>query len=298
MRTSFGFAAFALLASEYAFALFVQKPCCSAFPHAGASFGPQLPWTSPGVFGVVSRGEDKDCQGGIAGTVVLIDRGLEPFVDTVRACQAKGAVAVIVRNVASSGGSIDDLVVMGAPMHEAGTVAIPSIFVSRKTGDELDAMLAMNPNVFVELFAADDVNSLMAYLAYVVMSAESLFFAMLFMLVLVVIGTRKRRSTRGGCWRRCRRNDHETSYSRHALLVNDQALVEPLHHQQQPSTSNGRDLMDPESKLVTITTSYPVVFNNPTAASLHNGSNTQVQRLVSIPVNAVNNEPVFEQQEQ
>ena len=234
------------------------------------------------------------------GTVVLIDRGLEPFLDTVKACQARGAVAVIVRNVASSPGTDSDLVVMGAAsQHEASGVTVPSVFVSRKTGDELDAMLALNANVFVELFAADDVNSLMAYLAYMVMSAETLFFAMLFMLVLIVLGTRRRRSSARRC---CNRNNEESSYSRHALLVNDRALMEPLaanSSQQQQQQA----LLDPEAKINTVTTSFPVVFHAQHQHSIPNStmssnSHNNAQRLVSVPVNAINDEPVFEQQDQ
>jgi len=269
-----------LVATLSAEALFVQKPCCSAFPHAGASFGPQLPWTSPGVFGILSRSQDKDCQGAVPGTIVLVDRGLEQFVDAVLACQEKGVMGVVVRNVASTGGSENDLIVMGSPHKDTG-VKIPSVFVSRKTGDELDAMLALEPTVFVELFAADDVNSLMAYVAYLVMSVETLFFGVLFMLIVLVVGTRRVSSPRRCCRRSCRKSD-----DRSALIVNDRALLEPL----QPNSIRVpfADSADLESKLRPdrAILSYPVVFAN----------GIQEQHSVSLPVS--DDEPVFEQQEQ
>jgi hypothetical protein len=285
-----GLAGLLLCVTSPSTALFVQTPCCSAFPHAGASFGPQLPWTSPGVFGVLSRGEDKECQGGVSGTIVLIDRGLEPFVDTVKACQEKGAVAVVVRNVLSSGGDEGELVLMAAAQKETG-VSVPSVFVSRKTGDELDAMLALNPSVFVELFAADDVNSLMAYVAYLMMSMETIFFGVLFMLVLVILGARRNRVNHG---RRCCRRGQDDSYTRTALIVNDESLLEPLQPNSS-SLSRAAASRDPESKLSTSTTArpstltaYPVVFSN----------GTQQEHSVSVPVDPINDEPVFEQQEQ
>jgi hypothetical protein len=195
-----------------------------------------------------------------------------------------------VRNVLSSGGDEGELVVMAAAQKETG-VSVPSVFVSRKTGDELDAMLAMNPSVFVELFAADDVNSLMAYVAYLVMSMETLFFGVLFMLVLVVLGARRNRVNHG---RRCCRRGQDDSYTRTALIINDQALLEPLQPNSS-SLSRAAASTDPESKLSTSTTArpstltaYPVVFSN----------GAQQEHSVSVPVDPINDEPVFEQQEQ
>ena len=217
----------------------------------------------------------------------MIDRGLEPFVDAVRACQSKGAVAVVVRNVESSGDDESDLVVMGAAQQNPG-ISVSSVFVSRKTGDELDAMLAIEQTIFVELFAADDVNSLMAYIAYLVMSVESLFFALLIMLVVAVFATRRMHRGRRTCRRPCCR-PKDGNFGRTALIVNDRSLLEPL----QPNVSRltSAETSDLESKIRTdrvnlVTLSYPVVFVN----------GTQQQHSVSIPVN--NDEPIFEQQEQ
>jgi len=282
-----------LVWAESTHALLVQKPCCSAYPHAGATFGPQLPWVSPGVMGILSRSQDKDCNGAVPNSIVMIDRGLELFVEAVKACQEKGAVAVVVRNVASSGGGDNDLIVMGSTQREA-SIKVPSVFVSRKTGDELDAMLAMNPTVFVELFAADDVNSIMAYVAYLVMSVESLFFAVVFFSLFFIMCTRRiaRRGGRSGrCSRiRCCKKYHD---SRTAMLVNDRSLLEPL--QPNSTTQLSSNTSDPESKPPKgrngeAVQSYPIVYSN--------GVASVIEHSVSLRVDPNNEEPLFEQQEQ
>jgi len=210
----------------------------------------------------------------------MIDRGLESFVDAVKACQAKGVVAVVVRNVASSGGGENDLIVMGAAEKDGG-VHIPSVFVSRKTGDELDVLLAMNPTVFVELFAADDVNSIMAYIAYLIMSVETLFFAVVFFTIVIVLGSRKRMN-RGRC---CRRKETET---RAALLVNDSSLLEPLQPTRVSSVASDPESKPPKDGNAQAIQSYPVVFANGAVN----------ERTVSLRVDPNNEEPLFEQQEQ
>ena len=221
----------------------------------------------------------------------MIDRGLESFVDAVKACQQKGVVAVVVRNVASSGGGDNDLIVMGSTQHES-SILVPSVFVSRKTGDELDAMLAINPTVFIELFAADDVNSIMAYIAYLVMSVETLFFAVVFLSVVIILGSRRiaRRSGRVGCCRRC--CCRKARDSRVAILVDDRALLEPL----QPNSASlmSSNTADPESKppkdrVAQAVQSYPIVYAN---------GATTVEHSVSLRVDPDNEEPLFEQQEQ
>jgi hypothetical protein len=275
---------FLVLSHQNVRSLFVQKPCCSAFPHSGASFGPKLPWTSPGVFGVLSKGTDKDCSGAVAGTVVLMDRGLESFVDTVKACQAKGAVAVVVRNVLGSGEGPNDLITMGSA-HKDSSVHVSSIFVSSRTGDDLETLFATNPTVFVELFAADDVNSLMAYVAYLVMSVESLFFVLLSLLIMVFVWTRRAlHSERRKC-RCCRQRHHRT-----ALIVADSDMLQPLQTQ---LLSDSNRLLDPESKppgerAASSVIVLPVVYNN----------GGQVEHSVHINADPTNLEPVFEQQEQ
>ena len=235
-------------------------------------------------------GHEKDCSGAVPNSVVMIDRGLESFVDAVKACQDQGAVAVIVRNVHSTGGGENDLVVMGATQKETG-ITVPSIFVSRKTGDELDAMLAVNPTVLVELFAADDVNSIMAYLAYLIMSVETLFFiTILFSIALFAASKRnKRRCTR------CRRND-ELGERQEAILIfenSSRSLLEPLNG------SSGENLNDPESKPApkqdsnsSAIQSYPVVYANA------NGGNVRQEQLVNLRVDPKNEDILFEQQEQ
>jgi len=229
--------------------------------------------------------EDKDCHGAVENSIVMIDRGMESFVDAVRACQEKKVRAVVVRNVASSGGSENDLVVMGAESKETG-VSIPSVFVSRKTGDELDALLTIHNRVFVELFAADDVDSVMAYLSYLIMSVETLFFAMFLSVVLVFICAR-RVSRQNKCRRCCSSNGER----RHALLVNDQSLVEPLRSSTSHSAANGNDIENKPRADRSANTSislYPVV--------LVNGAQHQAV-AISVPVDP-NDEPVFDQQDQ
>jgi len=271
-------------------ALLVQRPCCSAYAHAGASFGPQLPWVAPGVMGTLSRGQDKECNGATPNSIVMIDRGMESFVDAVKACQEKGVVAVVVRNVASSSGGENDLIVMGSASGESG-VHVPSVFVSRKTGDELDAMLAMNPTVFVQLFAADDINSLMAYLAYLVMSVETMFFFVVFFSIVFIISSR-RMIRKNRCRNRrccCRRNESESS--RVALIINDRSLIEPL----QPNNTNQlSNAVDPESKPPKerngsqAVHAYPIVYAN----------GISQDHTVHLRVDPDNEEPLFEQQEQ
>jgi len=273
------------LVCAFSQALYVEKPCCSVYPHAGANFGPQLPWTNPGVFGVLSRALDKDCQGGVPGTIVMIDRGMESFVDSVKACQDRGAVAVVVRNVVSSGGAENDLVVMSSP-HQEPDIRVPSVFISRRSGDELDAILATQPIVFVQLFAADDVNYLMAYLAYLVMSVETLFFAMLVFSIAILLWTR-RMFRRNGSSRRC--CCRRPGYSRVALLVQNRSLTEPLQGTSNNAVADGEDIENKlrqggrESSMLV----YPVVYSN--------GDN---EHSVHISVDPHNQEPVFEQQEQ
>jgi hypothetical protein len=225
----------------------------------------------------------------------MIDRGMESFVDAVKACQEKRVKAVIVRDVLASGGGENDLIVMGSS-HKDGSITIPSVFVSRKTGDELDALIATNPAVFVELFAADDVNSLMAYVAYLVMSAETLFFLFVLSMVLLVVGTRRmfRSRSSNSTGRRCRlckgKDDQE---HRAALLVNNRGLFEPLHPSSSTNTSRVTSSEDLEGKLRSdnrIQVSYPVVYAQDSTTANH--------QQQSLPVHTVNDDPVFDQQEQ
>jgi len=217
---------------------------------------------------------------------------MESFVDAVKACQELGAVGVIVRNVASSGGSENDLVVMGASTKDHG-VRVPSVFVSRKTGDELDAMLALNPTVFVELFAADDVNSIMAYLAYLAMSVEMLFFSFIFFAV--VVGASLRRRAHSPRSRRCCRRA-EASQRTALIVAHDSDLLQPL------TSATASEEEDPESKRPK-EQAFPIVYanNSQTVANSSNGSasgNARREELVNFPVDPKNEEPVFDQQEQ
>lgn len=304
----------ALIASTNA--LLVQQPCCSAYAHAGASFGPRLPWVSPGVAAKLSRAQDKDCTGAVEGELVMIDRGLEPFVDAVRACQQKGARAVIVRNVPSSAEGENDVIVMGALKGQAEDIRIPSVFISKRAGNELDVLLTMNENVFVELFAADDVNSIMAYIAYLMMSLETLLFGLVFLSVFVCLCSRRmaRRGlvrSRGNCCRSPRS-------SAVAMLVNDRALLEPLNGGNSMMTSDRTSsatgvnasiaATDIESKPASMTRVLPVVFAdtaNQRATAMQTQQQMQQQQQqqqqqqhVSLQVNPDSDEPVFDQQEQ
>ena len=157
----------------------MTQPCCTTFSHAGAAFGPRLPWGAPGVVGELRRVDvsgGKQCEGLRRGDedagralVALVERGQALFVDAVAACQAAGAVAVVVRNTRLSGDSDDALVQMG-PFHALASngakITVPAVFVSTATGNELYATLDASASasasasttdpVMVGLFAADD----------------------------------------------------------------------------------------------------------------------------------------------
>lgn len=135
--------------------LYVEVPCCSEFPHLGATFGPRLPFFSPGVRSVLTRSvSPEDCAGGEAGKVVMVDRSDHvQFADLVRACQAKGVSGVVVKNHG------DELVRMGAV--DGHGITTPSVFISKRAGDELDEHLAaQGEEVVVQLFEADDLGYL------------------------------------------------------------------------------------------------------------------------------------------
>lgn len=277
MSSSFHFISFLLsilsitvITSPTTTAVFVSTPCCYSFEHVGAAFGPRLPWTSPGVSGDLSRSRDKTCEGGIPNTIVMMDRGLESFADAVRACQAKGVLAVIVRNANNNDDSENHLIIMGPTQDR--TIHIPSVFVSKKAGEELDAILlksALDPFAAparVELFATDDVTYLLGEISA---AFAQLFSFMLFLLMFAMIFIMVKRSTRACCCRN--RQSRQTivvsssllSRVRGALLSQegqyDRGLLEPLAS----GNGNGNFQVDVESKAAPpkekLIVMYPVV---------------------------------------
>lgn len=258
------------LAPFLAHGLTVTTPCCSTFTHVGARFGPTLPLHRPGVFGILSRATSKECDGALPGTIVMIDRGMENFVETVQACQLKQAKGVVVRDVQSSGDDKDQLVEM-ISQDPHPNVVIPSVFVSRATGEQLDILLATNPTVVVELSGEDDMNLYLLYLSYVLTIR---LLAVFLMVGCCMAGIRLKRSM-------CKRRR-----DRQALLVSsEESLMQPLN----TSQTLAQESEDEESKPVANRNAVlPVVYGDITE-----------QQDTSVPVYVdVKDEVVFEQQEQ
>lgn len=248
-------------------ALFIESPCCTAFPHMGAQFGPRLQFFSPGVRGSVSRSKSpQDCAGAEEGTVVLVDRHEgHAFVDIVRACQAKQVLAVIVRNQGST--AEDELVRMGG---RADDIVVPAIFVSRRAGEKLDLDLLLQQQkeekVIVQLYQADDLGYLYGTLLFVL---PFMLVVMLFSCVFVAL---VRISVSRICQRRATR--------RRVVLV---------EQQQAPSTLN-EPLMDGDVGDVEQQQEekhFPIVLPNTTSSNNN-----------SVAITLVNGEPVFDQQGQ
>jgi len=228
-------------------AVFVRTPCCSSYTHAGARFGPRLPWSPPGTVGELVHAHD--CAGPaetILGKVAFVDRGANTFVNLVEACMAKGAIAVVVRDTKQSGDGENALVVMG-PDHVSG-IKIPSVFVSRSTGEDLEILLGGSTPVVVELFSADDVTLFLASLPQVLFSVLS--FAMSLSLCIMCCRMRRFYFTR------------RHSADAPLLVINNQGLLEPLNSQ--PT------IAAPESKPArpAVPLPYPVVGGSTRVAML------------------------------
>jgi Zn-dependent metalloprotease len=124
------------------------------YPAAGAAFGPAL--TETGVTGDVVLADDGASPGSDActalvngsavnGKIALIDRGSCAFTVKVKNAQNAGAIGVVVAN---------NVVGPPAPMGGAdSTITIPSVMVSKSTGDLIKGELANGVNVTMRLGA-------------------------------------------------------------------------------------------------------------------------------------------------
>jgi hypothetical protein len=110
------------------------------YPAAGAEFGPKLGKagvTADLVLANDGTGTTTDAceplQGAVTGKIVVVDRGVCPFVAKVKNAQNAGAAAVVVVNVRG-----DSLIAMGGT---DATITIPSILVGLTDGTKIKAGL-------------------------------------------------------------------------------------------------------------------------------------------------------------
>ena len=152
-----------LLLPPLAHPLVVLSPEHGQFDHVTAGFGPELPasgiaqdvvWASPGdgcrpVAGCaqIAPGEAVDWSsddparsaggapspGACAGKILMVRRGNCDFFKKILHSQGAGAAAVVVYGATDT----EELITMAAEPDEVGDIRIPSVYVSKRTGESL-----------------------------------------------------------------------------------------------------------------------------------------------------------------
>lgn len=152
----------------------VVLPDSSAFPAAGAEFGPSLynnPLGGDVVAAVDGTGTTTDaCEpltndpADMAGRIALVDRGTCRFDNKVKNAQLAGAIGVIIAN--NQG---DDVLLMGGESVVDGvTIVIPSVFIGQSHGASLRALLPQYATLIYSgaLYRDGDVDSDIIYHEY------------------------------------------------------------------------------------------------------------------------------------
>lgn len=131
------------------------------------NFGVPIPLsTEPAVVGPVVIAKDTDLsnptacckpiQNDLKGKIALIDRGLCDFSQKAKLAEDKGAIAVIICNIAGvSGGTGEEVLTMGAGTSGLAPENIPSVFFKKSDCDRIRVQLNKEIEVIVTLQEAE-----------------------------------------------------------------------------------------------------------------------------------------------